>query len=187
MDSVEAWLDACDRVALSVEARIRLFLRCREQLAHAHRNLVVHLDLKPSASWQHQGAVKLLDFGTSKLIQPDDSATATLLATPTYASPEQWRKTGHDGLRHLFAGCNTFLSAHRPSRRRAAFDRPCHGARLQGTAASTLSSARIEDAAARSRATTRPRLLRLLRGDIDTIVRAASDPGPLIATLPSMR
>ena len=35
--------------------------------------------------------MKLLDFGTSKLIQPDGRFTTTVMATPAYASPEQLR------------------------------------------------------------------------------------------------
>jgi serine/threonine protein kinase len=94
MDFVEGvHLDEyCDREALSVEARVRLFLQVCEAIAHAHRNLVVHLDLKPSNILVNaEGSVKLLDFGTSKLVQPDDSVTTTILATPAYASPEQLR------------------------------------------------------------------------------------------------
>jgi serine/threonine protein kinase len=84
--------DYCDREHLSVDARMRLFLQICEAIAHAHRNLVVHLDLKPSNILvTAAGAVKLLDFGTSKLLQPDESVTSTILATPAYASPEQLR------------------------------------------------------------------------------------------------
>ena len=51
---------------------------------------MVHLDLKPSNILvDADGGVKLLDFGTSKLVQGNGSITTTLLATPAYASPEQ--------------------------------------------------------------------------------------------------
>ena len=69
-----------------------LFLRVCDAVGYAHRNLVVHLDLKPSNILvTPDGAVKLLDFGTSKLIQPDSLLTTTVMATPAYASPEQLR------------------------------------------------------------------------------------------------
>jgi serine/threonine protein kinase len=84
--------DYCDRERLSVEERVRLVLQVCEAIVYAHRNLVVHLDLKPSNILINaHGTVKLLDFGTSKLVQPDNSVTTTLLATPAYASPEQLR------------------------------------------------------------------------------------------------
>jgi len=86
-------LDAyCDAHNLDVDQRLRLFLRVCDAVAYAHRNLVVHLDLKPSNILvTSDGTVKLLDFGTSKLIQPDTLFTTTVMATPAYASPEQLR------------------------------------------------------------------------------------------------
>jgi serine/threonine-protein kinase len=87
-------LDAyCDGRALPIDARLQLFLRICEAVAYAHRSLIVHLDLKPSniLVTEAEGTVKLLDFGTSKLIEFDSLATATVMATPAYASPEQLR------------------------------------------------------------------------------------------------
>jgi serine/threonine-protein kinase len=86
-------LDAyCDQHRLGITERLQLFLRVCDAVAYAHRNLVVHLDLKPSNILvTADGMVKLLDFGTSKLIQPDSRLTTTVMATPAYASPEQLR------------------------------------------------------------------------------------------------
>ena len=73
----------CDERKLSVEARLELFLKVCDAVAYAHRNLVVHLDLKPSNTLvTADGQVKLLDFGTSKLIDLDGRFTSTLMATP---------------------------------------------------------------------------------------------------------
>ena len=59
-------------------------------------NLIVHRDLKPSniLVTREEGLVKLLDFGTAKLLKgPDDqTVTEVMLLTPRYASPEQLRK-----------------------------------------------------------------------------------------------
>lgn len=85
-------LDAyCDHHSLGIRERLQLFLRVCEAVAYAHRSLIVHLDLKPSniLVTDAGGIVKLLDFGTSKLIQPDGLLTTTVMATPAYASPEQ--------------------------------------------------------------------------------------------------
>ena len=82
----------CDARHLGIRERIELFLQICDAVAYAHRNLIVHLDLKPSNILvNEEGVVKLLDFGTSKLIQPDSLLTTTVLATPAYASPEQLR------------------------------------------------------------------------------------------------
>ncbi len=82
----------CDTHRLSVAARIDVFIQICDAVSYAHRNLIVHLDLKPSnVLVTEEGAVKLLDFGTSKLIEPETLLTTTVLATPAYASPEQLR------------------------------------------------------------------------------------------------
>jgi serine/threonine protein kinase len=84
-------LDAyCDAHQLGIDERLRYFLQICAAVEDAHRHLIVHLDLKPSNVIVSEiGTVKLLDFGTSKLLQLDGSQTATVMATPAYASPEQ--------------------------------------------------------------------------------------------------
>ncbi|HUK31797.1 MAG TPA: serine/threonine-protein kinase, partial [Candidatus Acidoferrum sp.] len=82
----------CDARKLGIEARLQLFLKVCGAVDHAHRNLVVHLDLKPSNILvTEDGTPKLLDFGTSKLLHPGGDFTTTISATPSYASPEQLR------------------------------------------------------------------------------------------------
>jgi serine/threonine protein kinase len=84
--------DYCDMHKMGIAERLQLFLHVCDAVAYAHRNLVVHLDLKPSNILvTADGTVKLLDFGTSKQIQPDSRLTTTVMATPAYASPEQLR------------------------------------------------------------------------------------------------
>jgi len=81
----------CDQRKLPVEARIRLFLQVCDAVEFAHRNLIVHGDLKPANILvTADGTVKLLDFGTAKLLRdPDGKVTQFALLTPRYASPEQ--------------------------------------------------------------------------------------------------
>ncbi len=83
---------------LVLEARLALFLQLADAVAHAHRNLLVHRDLKPgNVLVNEDGQVKLLDFGIAKALDPLDGADAdqTLASqrpfTPHYASPEQVR------------------------------------------------------------------------------------------------
>ena len=84
--------DFCDRRALAVDARLRLFLKVCEAVQHAHRHLVVHRDLKPSnVLVTADGDPKLLDFGVAKDLGRGKTPRTRLLlpATPEYASPEQ--------------------------------------------------------------------------------------------------
>jgi serine/threonine protein kinase/tetratricopeptide (TPR) repeat protein len=86
----------CDRRALSILARVKLFRSVCSALEYAHRNLIVHRDIKPgNILVTAEGVPKLLDFGIAKLVNPGlsgEAATMTGLAmTPEYASPEQAR------------------------------------------------------------------------------------------------
>ena len=86
---------------LSLEQRLAVFLQLADAVAHAHRNLLVHRDLKPgNVLLDGEGRVKLLDFGIAKALDPLESVHAqggnTTLGgnrpfTPNYASPEQVR------------------------------------------------------------------------------------------------
>lgn len=87
---------ACE--GLGLEARLALFLQLADAVAHAHRNLLVHRDLKPgNVLVGADGQVKLLDFGIAKAIDPLEGADPGTTAagerpfTPHYASPEQVR------------------------------------------------------------------------------------------------
>ncbi|MEO0574957.1 MAG: protein kinase [Pseudomonadota bacterium] len=84
---------------LSIDATLRLFVQLCDALDYAHRNLVVHRDIKPgNVLVDAQGVVHLLDFGVAKLLHdPAAGAPAIVtrpggqLMTPEYSSPEQVR------------------------------------------------------------------------------------------------
>lgn len=80
--------------APALPARLQLFDRIAQAVAHAHQRLVIHRDLKPgNVLVRSDGEPKLLDFGVAKLIDiGEDSArrdTSTRVWTEGYASPEQ--------------------------------------------------------------------------------------------------
>ncbi|KAF1686235.1 hypothetical protein B1992_08350 [Pseudoxanthomonas broegbernensis] len=98
----------CDRQALDVAARLRLFCKVCDAVQEAHRHLIVHRDLKPeNILVGADGEPRLLDFGIA-LMRGDDgeypdwvcaqqepvdeAATALGAMTPAYASPEQLRR-----------------------------------------------------------------------------------------------
>jgi eukaryotic-like serine/threonine-protein kinase len=97
---IDVW---CDGQQLSIRERVQLFIKLCEAVAHAHANLVVHRDLKPTNILvTESGQLKLLDFGIGKLVEQNQITQAPQLTqpseltrvsgrifTPEYAAPEQ--------------------------------------------------------------------------------------------------
>ncbi len=115
----------CDARRLNITERLKLFRTVCAAVSYAHQNLIVHRDLKPGNIFvTTEGAVKLLDFGIAKLLDPEpQSSEPTLtglpLLTPEYASPEQANGeaiTTASDIYSLGVALYELLTGHRPYR-----------------------------------------------------------------------
>ena len=89
----------CEEHSVPLDERIQLFLQVCQAVDFAHRNMVVHRDIKPGnllVSDTERGlVVKLLDFGIAKILDHDPSAAQLTRTgssgplTPNFAAPEQ--------------------------------------------------------------------------------------------------
>lgn len=89
--TIDGWTDAR---MLGLNERLVLFRKVLAAVAHAHRNLVVHRDIKSSnVLVTDDGEIRLLDFGIAKPLGRLGNANATLtmdrFLTPSSAAPEQ--------------------------------------------------------------------------------------------------
>jgi len=159
--------------------RIVLFATVCEAVAYAHRNLVLHRDLKPgNVLVDREGQVKLVDFGIGKLLGEDDDADSALTRqgavpmTPAYASPEQLlgeSVTTASDVYSLGVMLYEVLTGQRPFARDT--DTPAGLAEAVRTEILTRPSQALARAAAADSAMRRQ--ARRLQGDLDTIVAVA--------------
>jgi eukaryotic-like serine/threonine-protein kinase len=82
----------CDTSRPDQVDRIRLVLKLCDAVQFAHRNLIVHSDIKPeNVLVTADGIPKLIDFGVASDLGDNGNCTAMRAFTPGYASPEQLR------------------------------------------------------------------------------------------------
>ena len=159
----------CDDQRLPIPDRLRLFLQIARAVEDAHRNLVIHRDIKPgNILVTADGHAKLLDFGIAKLLDPEAGSTpvtrtASRMLTPAWASPEQLAGdpvTTASDVYQLGLLLHLLLAGRLPDPR--------------GEGEPTRPSwTQVPDEAAWSRLTTPARLQKELAGDLDTIVLTA--------------
>ena len=97
------------RQPLSLDEFFTIAIQCAEALASAHRQGIVHCDIKPeNIMLTPTGQVKILDFGVAKhLPRSDQSSTVdrsgTFAGTPAYMSPEVFLEQAPDGRADVFS------------------------------------------------------------------------------------
>ena len=128
-----------DQHALTIPARLALFLQVCDGVQHAHQKGLIHRDLKPSnilvTEQDGRAVVKIIDFGVAKAIGPGldgetmDTTVGALLGTPEYMSPEQAGLTDADvdtrtDIYSLGVVLTSCWSARCPSTPRSCVERP---------------------------------------------------------------
>ncbi|MEM7584117.1 MAG: serine/threonine-protein kinase [Acidobacteriota bacterium] len=188
----------CRHHQLSIASRLKLFRKVCSAVQFAHRNLVVHRDLKPgNILVTADGEPKLLDFGIAKMLDenlaphPLTTLTQEGPLTPRYASPEQIRSqpitTASDVyslgvlLYELLTGLDPYhadskqrmemeraICEEEPDKPSTAVRRRADECTTKGRAPNTASPSAAEDSAIDTK-----RLRRQLSGDLDSIVLKA--------------
>ncbi|MCX6924382.1 MAG: WD40 repeat domain-containing serine/threonine-protein kinase, partial [Verrucomicrobia bacterium] len=185
--------DYCDQNQLSTQERLALLIQVCHAIQHAHQKGIIHRDIKPSnvLVTLHDGVPvpKVIDFGIAKAMEQKltDKTVYTafeqFIGTPAYTSPEQAEMSGLDidtrsdiyalgvMLYELLTGKTPFdgkelVAAGLEEMRRTIRERePVRpSTRLRTMVNGDLSTT------AQRRRTEAPRLIHLLRGDLDWIV-----------------
>jgi tetratricopeptide (TPR) repeat protein len=185
--------DYCDKHNLTTRQRLDLFFQVCHAIQHAHQKGIIHRDIKPSnilvAMQDGVPVPKVIDFGIAKATEQRltektlVTAMGDFIGTPAYMSPEQAEMTGLDIdtrsdiyslgvlLYELLTGKTPFdpkellakgIEAMRRSIREEEPRRP-------STRLTTMDEGELTTTAQR-RQTDAPKLVHLVRGDLDWIV-----------------
>jgi serine/threonine-protein kinase len=90
---------------LPVEKTVSIIARAAEALGYAHRQNVVHRDVKPANLMYHleTDTLKVTDFGIARLTDSSKTKTGMVLGTPSFMSPEQLAGKKIEGRSDLFS------------------------------------------------------------------------------------
>ncbi len=184
----------CDTERLPLRDRLKLFLTVCSAVGYAHRNFVVHRDIKPhNILVTPDGSIRLLDFGIAKLLDPEadtgsETPSVVQMMTPEFASPEQLLNepvTTASDTWSLGVVLYVMLTAHRPFLFRSRSPQAIYDVIRDSAPRRPSTVVQCEepgpggrnlnlDAIARARrARTPERLARELAGDLDNILLMA--------------
>jgi eukaryotic-like serine/threonine-protein kinase len=177
----------CDERHLSVRKRLELFQQVLAAVQYAHAHGVIHRDLKQSNILvTKEGQLYLLDFGIAKLLSEGEAKETELTQlngralTLDYAAPEQIRGMSITTAADVYAlGVMLYelLTGERPYRLKRDSRGALEEAILQ-IEPRAPSRSPPDAGSAQARGTTVPKLVRALRGDLDTITLKALKKAP---------
>jgi serine/threonine protein kinase len=186
--------DYCDKHQLSTEERLKLFVQVCHAIQHAHQKGIIHRDIKPSniLVTLHDGVPvpKVIDFGIAKATTGQPLSDKTIftafeqfIGTPAYMSPEQAEMSGLDidtrtDVYALGVLLYELLTGKTPFDAKALFAKGLDEIRRvireeepprPSTRLSTLDAGE-QTALSKLRQSEPPKLLGVIRGDLDWIV-----------------
>jgi serine/threonine protein kinase len=90
---------------LPLDKVLSIVARVADALAYAHKNNVVHRDVKPANIMcdLESDSVKVTDFGIARITDSSKTKTGMVLGTPSYMSPEQLAGKKIEGRSDLFS------------------------------------------------------------------------------------
>jgi serine/threonine-protein kinase len=90
---------------LPAEKVVSIIARAAEALGYAHKQNVVHRDVKPANMMYdlETDTLKVADFGIARLTDSSKTKTGMVLGTPSYMSPEQLAGAKIEGRSDLFS------------------------------------------------------------------------------------
>jgi len=90
---------------LPIQKVASIVARVADALGYAHRQNVVHRDVKPANVMYEpeSDVVKVTDFGIARITDSSKTKTGMVLGTPSYMSPEQLQGQKIDGRSDLFS------------------------------------------------------------------------------------
>lgn len=89
---------------VSSALKLGYIVKVCQALDYAHRNNIVHRDIKPGNIFiKSDGVVKVVDFGIARLTNTSSTSSGMLIGTIDYMSPEQIRGEKVDGRSDIWA------------------------------------------------------------------------------------
>ena len=95
-----------EKRALEEGKALRIIWEVAEGLLYAHEKGVIHRDLKPGNIIITREGVKLVDFGLARNLYSEETRltlTGTVMGTPEYMAPEQFRGEEVDGRADIYS------------------------------------------------------------------------------------